>query len=391
MDNQINRKKLALQFIILMGLVSLFADIVYEGARGVSGPYMLLLGASATIVGLVSGLGEFFGYMLRLPFGYFADRRRAYWGLTILGYSLILAIPLLAFAGNWQLAAIFILIERVGKAIRSPARDAILSYSTKEVGRGLGFGIHEAVDQIGAVIGPALFGIIFIFRGSYKEGFNVMWIPAFLILFFLLVAKNKVPSPQKLERLTEDIQGKFPSVFWFYALFIFFAVCGFTNFQLISYHFKIKGIFSDATIPFLYALTMLIDALFALIIGKIYDRIGMKVFIVIPLITIFIPILSFSQRKILALGGLILWGIVMAVHETIMRAGIADLTSLSNRGFAYGIFNTVYGVSWFLGSTAMGFLYEVSILYLILFSVAMLLISVYIYLLLIRKVKPVFS
>ncbi|MCM8801292.1 MAG: MFS transporter [Candidatus Omnitrophica bacterium] len=375
MDIKINKNNLALQFIILMGLVSLFGDIVYEGARGITGPYLYLLGAGAGIVGLITGLGEFLGYALRLPFGFIADRRKAYWGLAVLGYSLILAIPLLALAGNWQIAMFLILLERLGKAIRAPARDTLLSSATKRVGRGFGFGIHEAMDQIGAVIGPGLFALVFLLKGSYRQGFVLLWIPALLMLVFLLIAKNKVSLPQKLEDDTKEADRNLPPEFWSYILFIFFAVSGLVSFPLIAYHFKVKGIFSDAYIPVLYALAMLSDALFALIIGKTYDKIGMRIFIIIPLVTFFIPLLCFSQSQILALGGVILWGMVMANHETVMRAGIADLVSVSHRGFAYGIFNTIYGIGWFLASSVMGFLYGISLIYLILFSIIMSVIS----------------
>ena len=186
-------------FIILRGIVSLFGDVTYEGARSVAGPYLATLGASASVVGLVAGIGEFVGYALRLASGYLVDRTKAYWSLTFIGYGLLLSIPLLAFAGHWQLAAVLIVLERMGKAIRSPARDTMLSYATKEVGRGWGFAVHEALDQIGAVIGPIVFSLVFLFHRGYPEGFTLLWIPALLTLVVLAIARKKVPSPQKLE------------------------------------------------------------------------------------------------------------------------------------------------------------------------------------------------
>ena len=380
-----NHKKVALQFIILLGIVSLFGDITYEGARSIIGPYLAVLGASATIVGLVVGLGEFIGYALRLISGYLADRTERYWLMTIIGYGFILSVPLLAFAGYWQSAALLIILERMGKAIRTPARDAILSHATKHVGRGWGFGIHEALDQVGAIIGPLLFSAVFLLKGGYREGFTVLWIPALLTLAILTVARTKVPSPKKLEtpgRISgQNIKGKYtlPRIFWFYTLFTVLSVAGFANFQLISYHYKVQSVVSDTQIPTFYAIAMGVDMLVALIIGKTYDKIGLISLMTIPLLTLPIPLLAFSHSYNCAVISVILWGAVMGIHETIMRAAIADLTPIERRGLAYGIFNTAYGASWLFGSTLMGLLYDFSITYLILFVIGMEIISVLVF------------
>ena len=367
-------------FIILLGIVSLFGDVTYEGARSVAGPYLATLGAGAGVIGLVSGIGEFVGYALRLASGYLVDRTKAYWPLTFIGYGLLLSIPLLAFAGYWQLAAVLIILERVGKAIRSPARDTMLSYATKEVGRGWGFAVHEALDQIGAVLGPIVFSLVFLFQGGYREGFTLLWVPALLTLVVLAIARKKVPSPQKLEAPEEAIKqgdkGKLPRVFWFYTVFTLLSVAGFANFQLISYHLHVQAIVPDAQIPLIYAIAMGVDALAALLVGKTYDRIGLISLLAVPLLTLPIPFLAFSHSYSLVLTGMVLWGAVMGVQETIMRAAIADLIPVERRGFAYGIFNTAYGAGWFLGSALMGLLYELSINYLILFAVVMELISI---------------
>ena len=369
-----------MHFIILLGIVSLFGDVTYEGARSVTGPYLATLGASASIVGLIAGIGEFGGYALRLASGYLADRTKAYWLFTFIGYGLILSIPLVAFAGNWQLAAVLIILERVGKAIRSPARDTMISYATKKVGRGWGFAVHEALDQVGAIIGPLIFFFIFFLGGNYREGFTILWIPALLTMAVLVIARKKVPSPQKLEAPGEESkQGdkdKLPQVFWLYTLFTLFSIAGFANFQLISYHLKVQSIVLDAQIPMIYAIAMGVDALAALLVGKTYDRIGLISLLAVPLLTLPIPFLAFSYSYNLVIMGIILWGVVMGIQETIMRAAIADLTPMERRGFAYGIFNTAYGAAWFLGAALMGLLYENSISYLILFAVVMELISI---------------
>jgi MFS family permease len=370
-----NRRRIAFQVIMLLGVVSMFGDIAYEGGRSISGPFLATLGASAAMVGLVTGAGEFLGYGLRLVSGYLADRTRSYWVLTFIGYGLIAAIPLLAFAGNWQLAAFLLIAERIGKAIRSPARDTILSYTGKDVGRGWSFAIHEAMDQVGAVLGPLILSLSLIASGGYRTGFNILWIPVVLCVLFLFLANRKAPSPELLEGKVSASRTvsrfNLGRIFWLYGVFVLLAGTGFASFQLIAYHVKTQSIMPEGQIPILYAVAMAVDALVALIIGKTYDKRGLMSLIAIPIFTLPIPFFGFSYHSGLIWVAAVLWGATMGIHETIMRAAIADLVPVERRGTAYGIFNTLYGLALFLGSSAMGLLYSVSIGYIIAFVVIM--------------------
>lgn len=378
-----------------MGIISLLGDIVYEGARSISGPYLAFLGAGASIIGIVGGIGEFVGYALRLVFGYFADKTKAYWTLTIIGYGLLLSIPLLAFSNSWQIAAFLLIMERMGKAIRSPARDAILSHATKQVGRGWGFGIHEALDQIGAIIGPLIFSAVFLLNSQYKTGFGILIIPVVILLMLLFFARSKVPSPQKLEVSIEsdkqinsyDNKNKWSKTFWLYTFFTLLSVMGFVQYPIIAYHLNVNSIISNVWIPIFYAIAMGIDGITALIIGRTHDTIGLKTLLIIPIATLVIPFFAFSYSKIFILFSIIIWGIVMGIHETIMRAAIADLIPLERRGTAYGIFNTVYGLSMFIGGTSIGFLYEISLSYVVTFVVIIEIISLIFLYSLIRNVN----
>ncbi len=393
-------KRQAYQVILLLGLVSLLGDITYEGARSITGPYLSVLGASAAAVGLVAGAGEFAGYGLRLLSGYLADRTARYWTLTIIGYAMLLAIPLLALAGRWEVAAGFLVLERLGKAVRAPARDAILSHASKEVGRGWGFGIHEALDQVGALLGPVLFSAVLLLGGGYRVAFSLLWVPAVLVLVMLAVARARVPAPETLEAGAAGARAgasgaegrsgargadmgaagtarerRLPRVFWYYALFSVLAAAGLASFPLVAYHWRAQAVVPEAHIPLLYALAMGVDALVALAVGKAYDRVGLAALVAVPVLTVPVPFLAFSRAYGLAVAAAVLWGAVMAVHETVMRAGIADLTPPERRGLAYGIFNAAYGGALLLGAVAMGFLYEVSLAGLIGFAVALELAS----------------
>jgi predicted MFS family arabinose efflux permease len=359
------KKRNALQLILLLGVVSALGDITYESARGVSGPFFLSLGAGAAVIGIVSGFGEFLGYALRVVTGYWADRRRSYWSATFIGYGLLLAVPLLALASRWEIAALLLGIERIGKAIRSPSRDTILSYATRQTGRGWGFALHEFLDQTGAVIGPLLFTVVFAATGSYQDGFLVLLIPALLAMVALFLAWMRVPTPEALETearpSTGEARPKLPRTYWVYALFAFLSVTGFASFPVITYHWTVNGIVSPVQIPILYAVAMGVDAVVALVAGKAYDKVGLKTLVVIPLLTLPIPFLAFFLGYIGVVVSVVLWGAVMGFHETTMRAAIADLTTTRHRASAYGIFNAIYGAGCFLGSAALGLLYARSI------------------------------
>lgn len=368
-------RKAAMRFILMMGLVSLFGDISYEGARATTGPYLAFLGASAVMVGFVSGLGEFLGYGLRLVSGVAADRTRAYWPLTFLGYGLIFAIPCLAFTGNWRVAALFIILERVGKAVRSPARDSLLSYATKQVGRGWGFAVHEAMDQIGAVAGPLIFAAVLFWKNDFRLGFGILVIPCVLTMLSLVFAKSQGRAPEDFEAPQRPQERpaqatKLAPAYGHYAVFSCLCVAGLVNFQIISYHWKVHALLLDAWIPLVYALTMAVDGVAALVVGKAYDRWGLKTLGLIPVVTLAVPFFVFlPSAAVSAIAVAILWGIVMGMHETIMRAAIADLTNIQKRGFGYGFFNTIYGGAWFLGSFAIGALYGLNIRFVLLFVV----------------------
>lgn len=381
-----SHKKKALQLIMLFGLVSLLGDTVYEGARSVNGPYLKLLGTNALAVGFVAGVGEFLGYGIRLLSGYFSDKTKAYWFFTIAGYGMLASVPLLALTGFWQIAALLIVMERIGKALRSPAKDTILSQAAKQVGTGFGFGLNEAMDQIGAIAGPLLFTFIFIHDraavkglADYQHGYGLLWIPFALLMACVLFAYFRVPNPEVLETSAKKNDAeKLPKIYWLYAGFSFFATMGFVNFVLMAYHFKSKNVLSDAQIPLLYAVAMGIDGLAALVIGKVYDRMkekqkhewaGIGTLLLIPVLSLAIPFLCFSTVPWIVIVSVLLWGIVMAAHETIIRSAIADITPLKKRGTGYGILNAAYGLAMLAGGVLMGWLYERSLTALV-FSIA---------------------
>lgn len=370
--------KTALRLVILLGVVSLFSDMTYEGARSVTGPFLAILGASGTIVGVVAGFGELVGYALRLVSGYISDKTGKYWAVTLFGYFInLLAVPLLALAGRWEVAAFLMIMERMGKAIRNPSRDAMLSHATQSIGRGWGFGLHEAMDQIGAILGPLIVAGVLYLKGGYRISFAILVVPALLALAVLLVARALYPRPRDLEVASAELKTKgFSRVFWLYLAAVSLIAAGYVDFPLISFHFEKVSEVPKVWVPVFYAVAMGLDALSALFFGRLFDRVGLSILIVVSLLSSIFAPLVFLGGFTLALVGMALWGIGMGAQESIMRAAIAEMVPINKRSTAYGIFNAGFGLFWFLGSALMGVLYDVSIPSLIVFSVVMQLASI---------------
>jgi hypothetical protein len=304
----------AWKFIILVGIISLFSDMTYEGARTITGPFLGLLGAGAVIVSTVAGLGEFLGYAVRFVSGTLADRTRRYWPITYVGYGMqMFAVPALALAGRWQVAAILILLERTGRAIRNPARDAMLSHATSQVGHGWGFGFHEAMDQTGAVVGPLLVAAVLYFKGDYRTGFAVLLVPAILAVVMLVSASMLYPHPQHLEVSVPKLAtaGLPRRPFWLYTAAMALIGAGFADFPLIAYHFHQATIMPNDLIPISYALAMGVDGASALVLGRLFDRLGLPVLIGSVLISAGFAPLVFLGGLRLAFLGMALWGVGM--------------------------------------------------------------------------------
>jgi len=375
-------KKAAYGFLVLLGVISLFSDLTYEGARSILGPFLLLLGASAATVGFVSGLGELIGYTFRLATGLISDKTHRYWFMTIFGYAInLVAVPALALAPGlgWAFACGLIVLERFGKAIRHPAKNTLVSFAANEVGAGKGFALQQVMDQFGAVIGPImLFAVLTLKSGgdrlpAYSLAFLLLGIPGLVVIFLLIAARIKYPRPHELETAKDEVsQPRLGKAYWFYLIGIACLAAGFADFPLMAYHFAKRQIVPDNIVPVLYAIAMGVDALSALFFGRMYDRRGMGALIVASSISAFFaPFAFLSRSPFFAVFGVMLWGLGMGAQESILKAAVATMVSKARRGTAFGIFYTGFGVLWFLGSWAMGILYEHSLIALVAFSMIM--------------------
>jgi MFS family permease len=369
------------RFVVAFGFVSALGDIVYEGARSVLGPWLGSLGATAATIGLLTGLGEATALVLRLASGPLADRTRRYWLLAFTGYALtFIAVPLMALAGTLTAAAVLVLAERLGKAIRAPSRDAMLAEAGTSVGQGRAFALHEAMDQTGAFTGPLVVAVM-VALGGYGLGFGVLAVPAAAAVGLLTWLRRAVPDPAAYGagsapaapagRPGEPAAAppaargdvgplRLSPAFWRYTAFSALAMLGFATFPVLGFHLVHRGVLPAGLVPVVYATAMGADAVAALASGRSYDRRGLRALVVLPVLAAAVPWLAFSTTAVVAWAGAIAWGAALGVQESTMRAAVADLAPQGRRGTAYGTFTASYGVAWLGGSTLVGVLYDVS-------------------------------
>src|SRR5437762_2128814 len=360
-------RRAAFRFIVCLGFVSLFADMTYEGAHSVIGPLLKDLGATATQVGIIAGLGEMIAASLRYFSGKLADKTRAYWTITTLGYFLnLVVVPGLAFAGNWQAAALLVIAERTGKSLRGPARDVLLSEATEVVGHGSGFGLHAAMDQTGAVLGPLLVASSVARTHHFGPAFLWLALPAagaFVALLFARWARPNQGTPPPA-----PARKNLPNVFWIYVGAAGLLALGFVDFPLLAFHFQKNSLTKPEVIPLLYAGAMGVNGLTALIFGRLFDRYGIQIIV----IGIVVSLLALPFGFLVAGAGVYIsvacWATGLGAQDATLRSGISQVVSMNKRGTAFGSFNAAYGVMWFLGSVTMGVLYDFSLVALVVFG-----------------------
>jgi len=361
----------AFRFVLLMSIVSLFGDMTYEGARSVIGPFFASLGATGTIVGVVSGFGELVGFGFRYFAGIVADRTHRYWDLGILGYAInLLSVPALAIARSWPVASIFVIGERFGRGLRKPATNAMISYAGSQLGRGWVFGFREAMDQTGATIGPLLVAGALFIGASYSTAFAWLAVPAVLALAILLYARRLFPVPSSFEREStkQSAPAQHSQTFWLYVAGTAFTAAGFADFSLVSFHFSKAHIIADAAIPVLYAAAMLAAAIASPLIGIAYDRYGAPVLVGLLLVVAAYAPCSFLGGPWVAVAGAVLWGVGMAAQDVLFPTIVSRLTPVASRATALGTFDAIYGVAWFAGSALMGVLYDQGVFTLVIVS-----------------------
>ncbi len=373
------RSRSALQFVLIIGIVNFFADFTYEGARGIVGPFLGSLGASAAVLGFVAGLGELMGYALRSISGYFADKFHRHWVFAFLGYAVnMLAVPALALTQQWPVAAALVVAERVGRGIRKPTVDAMLSYAGKSIGAGWVFGLNEALDQAGATIGPLLMALILYLHGGFHTGFAVLLIPALLCLATLLAARLLHPRPHELEQGAEHTfaSANINRTYWIYFVAGALIAAGFADFALIGFHFQKADAVPRNWIPLFYAVAMASGAITSIPLGRLFDRFGANISVFAFFISAAAAPLVFLGTFSFALVGMIFWGIGMSAQGALFQAMLTHVIPPQKRSTAFGLFDTGFGVAWFLGSATMGLLYDKSIVVVALFSMTLQLAAI---------------
>lgn len=380
----------AFAFVLMMGVVNLFADMTYEGGASINGTFLGTLGASAAAISIIAGVGEFLGYSLRAVAGYIADKTGKFWLVTFIGYSInLLAVPAMALAESWQVAGALILVERVGRAIRKPTVEAMLSYSTGKHGKGWVYAVNTAMDETGAMLGPLLIALVLYLKGDFQTGYALLLISSVLALISLVAARRVFPVPSRLEAggpRTAQAKG-FTRSYWLYMVAGTCFAGGLMSFELVSYHLSSTRTITGHWIPLSLSLATAMAVAASLILGKLYDKIGITAVVVaVVLASLFSPLVFFGGFW-LALGGLLLWGIGYATQDTLLKVLIASVLPEGKRNLAFGLFYLGYGGGWLVGSVTAGLLYERSRVALVVFAMVVQLASLPFFLLAARAAQ----
>ncbi|UPK35115.1 MFS transporter [Bradyrhizobium sp. 186] len=366
----------AFNFVLTMGVVNLFGDMTYEGGGAINGQFMASLGASATVVSITAGLGEFLGYALRSVSGYIADRTGRYWLVTFVGYAInLLAVPAMALVGNWQVAALLVLAERIGRAIRKPTVEAMLSYTTGKHGKGWVYAVNTALDETGATLGPLIIALVLLLHGDYRTGYALLLTSSVLALGALTVARINFPVPSRLEEGRTAQASGLNRSYWLYMVAAACFAAGLMSYELVAYHLANAKVVGGPSIPVLLAFSTGCGVIASLVLGKLYDRAPLSTLLVaVFLSSLFSPLVFLGGFPAL-LSGMVLWGIGYATQDTLFKAVVASVLPEGKRNFAFGLFYTGYGAGWLIGSVATGLLYDQSRVALVAFAVFAQLIS----------------
>jgi len=356
----------AIRFVAWFGIVSALGDVVYEGARSIVGPFFATFGASAATIGIITGIGEAVALVLRLLTGPFSDRTGRPWPQTIVGYALtMVCVPLMALTGGLAPAALLYNGERFGKAVRTPSRDTMLAHASAVVGVGRTFGLHEAIDQSGAIVGPLLLALVLGAGGSFALCLGLLAVPGAIAMVVLFRLRLAAPHPEDYDPQATvsdakklSLDTKLPRQFWLYSAFSAATMLGFSTWAVLAYHLVHKNVVHEGAVPVLYAVAMGAAAIAALVFGRIYDAYGFRGLIVLPVLAAVVPVLSFSTSVVAVSVGAFVWGVAMGVHDSTMRAAVTDLVPRSRRGAGYGTFTAIYGIAWLVGAAMIGVLYD---------------------------------
>jgi hypothetical protein len=382
-----NTARTALAFVMMIGIVNFFADFTYEGARSINGAFLSSLGASSIVVGFVAGFGELIGYGLRLVTGFWAGRTRAYWVFTLAGYAVnMLAVPALALAGNWPMAAVLMIAERTGRSIRKPSVETMLSFAGRELGSGWVFGLNEFMDQFGATVGPLTVAWVLSSKHDYRSGYGVLLISALLCLGLVAAARCLFPVPQDLDRKDPGLETRgWTKAYWLYLLAGALIAAGFADFALMAFHLDRTHNVPMPWIPVLYAFAMASAGISSLLFGQVLDKIGPKIMVfAFALGALFAPFVFWGHFTMIVIG-MLLWGIGMGAQESLLKATLAGMAPKDKRSMAFGMFDAGFGISWFVGSALMGVLYAQSLTAMIIFSVGLQLAALPVFIIALKK------
>jgi MFS family permease len=352
--------QLGFKNVVRLGYVSLFTDFSTEMILGLLPIFVHdQLGASYAIVGLIEGSAEAMNNFFRILTGVVTDRLAKRKPLVLFGYALSsFAKPLFALATSWPQALVVRVTDRAGKGARTSPRDALISDSIAKSEGGKAFGVHESLDQIGAVVGPLVAFLAFPLIG-FRGIFWLSFAPAIVSLLILVFFVKEAVGLKKQTHLFENARQVMNRRFIFFLAVLGVFLLGAYNFSFILLRASSLGV-PDGEVPLVYVVINAISVVVAFPSGVLADRIGK----ILVLGLSYVAFIVTSAAGILLVGNWLygfaigcLFGVYLGISDPVQRSIIPDFTGSKLKGTGYAFYYLLVGLSSFLANSIFGYLW----------------------------------
>ena len=347
--------------VLSLGMVSLFTDLSSQMVYPLIPTFLAVLGVSPAILGLIEGIAESTASLFRTVFGRMSDKLQNRKIFIIFGYGLsAISRPFFYIASHWTTIMAIRFSDRIGKAARTPSRDALISTSIHPSIKGKAFGFHRAMDRIGAIGGPLLaMLVLYLLRDTMSElnalktTFLISVIPGLIALIFIKFVKETKAITKVMEKKKKTAMLNAPFILFLVAN-AFFALGNSSNAFLILKAQEVN--ITIFLIPILWVVYNIVCTISSPILGSLSDTVGRKPIIVISFIyyAIIYVLFGFANQAWMVWALFAAYGIFYGLSDGILRAYVADIVEEENRATAYGVLNTVIGIFLLPASVLMG-------------------------------------
>lgn len=350
----------------ILGFVSMLMDVSSEIIHSLLPVFMtVVLGASATTVGIIEGIAEATALIVKVFSGVVSDYVGKRKWLAVIGYGMgALSKPLFALASGtgWVLSARF--IDRIGKGMRGAPRDALIADITEPAVRGAAFGLRQSLDTVGAFVGPLLaMGLMLLWSNDFRAVFWIAVVPGLLAVALLALGVREPDRKKPLEKAASPISRSAlrslpPAYWWVVSAGAVLTLARFSEAFLVLR--AQQGGLPLALVPLVMVLMNIVYALGAYPFGILADKMRHRTLLMLGIAPLIVAdlLLAYDRQLGRIMAGVVFWGLHMAATQGLLAAMVADTAPAELRGTAFGLFNLASGVAMLIASVLAGLLWD---------------------------------